>query len=282
MTEEAEPRGDAGEGDVPSADALAPDAAAPEQERAGASVPPTRAEHAARRLAGGRALGGNATVPPGQKPALAAQVTTNRPVAQPTPSKAPTTGPTRDDVYAARRGLVGGKTQETKATPKPAKKAAASNRLIVFGGGGLLVAALLVAGGLYAKRALYAGSDEGRVRGQLVAWELGPRDVAAREASFAQIDALPHGAKTAVALLSDPETISSSGSHSTKSVREVANSYLLHLAAKLKVEPPPAAADVSRLLHDGAAPTAEQWRALQSAWTTWLGDVQAKGLLPKA
>jgi hypothetical protein len=173
-------------------------------------------------------------------------------------------------VFAARRSMISGETPaaEPESTPKPKKPAGRSP--IVMAGAALAIIAIVVFGAITAVRMMREGSDEGRVRGHLVDAELAGRDAAARDRAFSEIDKMPKGAQTAVDLLTDVQKAERGSSHSTHKIQEVAQVYLLHLAATNKAEPPAKATELSKSIFEGGTPSPDQWKAVQQAWRGWL------------
>jgi hypothetical protein len=257
--------------------------------RVQASIPPSRAEHAAKKL-GLRPTSGRfdavkgpepkASVPPAAQPSVrpaeAAPASDPRPALAASTTRPPATtdeaSAARDARFAARRSLVAG---ETPAPEPPAPKAKAPARSplkspIVIGGGGLLLLGALVFGSMTFMRLRYEGSDEGRVRGRLTDVELAPHDTALRDAAYGELDAMPNGPKTAVEMLSDTKVAERGTSRSTHKMQELANQYLIHFAAFKKSDPPPKAVEMAKLIFEGQNPNAEQWNQLQQAWRAWL------------
>lgn len=255
--------------------------------------PPSRAEHAAKKLGLRPTSGrfdtvkgpeGKPSLPPGtQSSVRPAPQPSVRPAADPPPSepRPATTRPpatdeasaARDARYAARRNLVANEAPPQPEAPAPKRKAPSKSALkspIVIIGGGILLVAALIFGAMTAMRLRYEGSDEGRVRGRLTDVELAPHDMPLRDAAYGEIDGMPNGPATAVAMLSDTKLAERGTSRSTHKMQELANQYLIHFAAFKKTDPPPKAIEMTRLIFEGQNPNAEQWTALQQAWQAWL------------
>lgn len=245
------------------------------------SIPPKHAA-LARKLTGGQSIPPTSRVSTGPNKVVSPSM---RPEAAPGAASSPDVASERERIYAARRDSLMAKAADSVDEPRrksQAPKPAGQPRWVK----GVAVVAVLVGlgfGGVHLRRTLDDRSDGGRVRNGLVAWELGPRDPAAREAAFAQIDQLGPSAMTAVVdLLVDDHVAEKSGSRSTRRLQEIANTYLLRRAAMAKADPPPQSKQVERQIAEGSYPPAASWAALRDAWRKWLDDARARGLVPKA
>lgn len=243
------------------------------------SVPPDRAAALARKLTSGRsippALGKLPTEPPNSVPSVPPKSSEPPPVSK------------RDAVLAARRASLAPalNPQATPGAPRPESKRPPPKprtRKSFLMLGGVLLVALLAAGGLYAKRAMYERSDEGRVHTQLLAWEFGPREPAAREAAFGEIDRMgPAAVSLVIDKLADGSVAVQGSSHSTHTIQQVAHLYLMRLATTHKLQPPKQAEELEKTIFEGASPAPPQWNAARDAWRAWYADQQARGALPK-
>lgn len=85
----------------------------------------------------------------------------------------------------------------------------------------------------------------------------------------------PQGVTLAIKLLTDKTPAETANGHSSTSTQDLANQYLLHYAARLKIDPPAKALEVQKF---GAVRQPDAtWPELQKLWTTWFSDVQSKG-----
>ncbi len=114
--------------------------------------------------------------------------------------------------------------------------------------------------------------DEWAVREQLYSFRF-DGDVS----HFAKIDAfgVAKGPTVAIALLTDKQPAQLEGSHSTSTAGDLALEYLIHYASVIKVDPPQKAAEAFK--GGSARLNAGEWLELQTLWTKWLADAQAKG-----
>lgn len=191
----------------------------------------------------------------------------------------------REKIYAARRDSLIAKAADSvdDDRPRSTPPRAPGQPKWVKAALAVALASALVALGVHVKRTLDEGSDDGRVRSALMAWEFAPRDPAAREAAFAEIDKLgPSAVSSAVELLVDERPAEKGGSRSTRRIQELANTYLLRCAANAKADPPPQATQVTQQIFDGNYPPQAAWSSLRDAWRKWLDDARARGLVPKA
>jgi len=254
-------------------------AAGDEPKKPTPSVPPDRAAQLARKLTGRSvppALGRQPTNPPASGRNAAPPLSEPPPVSK------------RDEILAARRASLsppandlsrpGADRPPSKAPPPPEK-----TRKAILALGAVLLLAALIAGGLFARQALYERSDEGRVVSQLLAWEFTPSsDAAAREAAFAEIDRMGGAAiNVVINKLTDASLPERGSSHSSRPIQLIAHLYLVSLAAKTKAPPPPAANDVAKLVLEGANVPQDKWVAARDAWRAWVTEQQAKGAVPK-
>lgn len=194
----------------------------------------------------------------------------------------------RDAVLAARRDAVVDprmpgaprppEEQAEVSQPKPEAKRKVRPAFLFFAGLSLVAALVVLV--TYGKSALYQSSPEGRVHEALIDWEMAP--AAQRDSVFAKLDqlgpsALPH----VLGFLRDGSPAERGESHSTRSLREIAQLYLMHVAATAKVPPPKVADELSKSLFAGNAASDAQWGELRDAWRGWVEEQQAKGTLPK-
>lgn len=209
---------------------------------------------------------------------------------EPKPKSTPSVPPMskRDAVLAARRASIApalnpqatpGAPRSVSTRPPPAKPRTRKVFVVV---GAVLLVALLAASGLYAKRAMYEQSEEGRVHAQLVAWEFGPREPAARDVAFAAIDAMGPGAiNLVIDKLSDGALVEKGSSRSTRTLQQVAHVYLMRLASTRKLPPPKEGEAIEKAIFEGTPPQQAQWAGARDAWRAWYADQQARGALPK-
>lgn len=195
----------------------------------------------------------------------------------------------KDAILAARRASVAPSQGALGKQPTPApqsKRTTAKQKprtrlgFVVLGV--LLLIAVLVALGNFVKQTFYARSDAGRVHAQLLAFEFGPREPAAREAAFAEIDRMGASAGFIVIdKLTDGSLAEQGSSRSTHTVQQLAHLYLMHVATVSKAQPPKQAEEIEKAIFDGTAVSANQWAAARDAWRAWYSEQQARGALPK-
>jgi hypothetical protein len=253
--------------------------------------PPTEAERAlakklgralGRQPTGASALGRNPTAsdeaPSSRKGTGATTPVTAPPKSDPTPSQRPD----KEAILAARRASVQGSEQKSiRPTGRgPAHKPRARKSIIALGV--VLLIAALVSAGFYAKQMLDARSPAGRVRNELLSWELAGAD-AEREQAFGNLDReAPWTVLTAIELLSDTSRAERGDSNSQRTIQVVAHYYLMHYAAVVKAQPPKEAQDIAKRLFEGAPVPSDAWTASRKAWGGWVAEQQAKGAVPKS
>jgi hypothetical protein len=192
----------------------------------------------------------------------------------PKPSPAVQTAPT-----VGRRPLVSKEAKEQAAIAAAARRPfyARIPRGVLRALAAIVVAIALVQVSMWAYRAYQRSKDpdELAVREQLYGYRFDDD-----RAHFANLDAMgPKAIEISIKLLPDRTPAELPGSKSTTTAGELAHMYLMHHAARLKVDPPAKATQATR---DGLVSlNPAQWTELQQAWTTWFADVQAKGLAPK-
>jgi hypothetical protein len=189
----------------------------------------------------------------------------------------------REAVLAARRASVQpGEKRSIRPTSRAPVAARPRARKSIIALGALLLVAGLTAGGVYIKQTLDARSPAGRVRNELLSWELAAAESERAEA-FANLDkGAPSTIVTAVDMLLDASRAQRADSNSQRTVQVVAHHYLMHYAAVVKAPPPREAAELGKKLYDGAPVAADMWTRARDAWRAWIAEQQSKGSVPKA
>jgi len=170
------------------------------------------------------------------------------------------------DSTGSRRALSGSSTGQVKTVAQSRDKEEKSRALPVLLG--ILVVIILAVGGYLGVSAYRSSTPEGRVRAKLLAAEFClPEERAKRMDEVDSAD--PNAVKLVIGMLGDAEKADDGKSHSIRTVREVANDYLLHVARKQNRPAPQVAVDIQTALAAGKTPTGEQWAQLPAAWQGW-------------